>query len=180
MSQKPTKGQLLAHYAKRPVTRFHQYDGFKLEEWDCVLDPDEHGYSVMGGETHELMHGANVRVLIRPDTSREDAVELLERITRSVRDSQQSAADCVDDECSRCGAGSQATHADWCEQRDGTPVLPALALRRLANWVGENDCKEGTVATALRSIAQEIAATSPELAFLPSSGSAADDEIPFD
>ena len=182
MSQKPTKGQLLAHYAERPVTRFQQYDGWKLDGWDDVIRPDEFGRGIMSTPTYELMRGSDVRVLVKPTCKREDVIALLNKIVQWIEVAPPDVATPmdVDDECSRCGAGSHATHAGWCEERDGRPVPPALALRRLANWVGENDCKDGTVAAALCSIAQEIATGSPELAFLPSSGSATDDEIPFD
>ncbi len=79
------KELLLEHYAEKPVTRFLQFDGFANVLGDDVMHPDEHGDAQTASTTHELMSGvATVRVLIRDDASKEDAVRLLKKLAEWV------------------------------------------------------------------------------------------------
>jgi hypothetical protein len=73
------KGELLRHYANRKPRRFRQIDGFANMHGD-MLDGDGDGYVVASTETHELMRGADVRVLIPFETTQADAASLLQRI----------------------------------------------------------------------------------------------------
>lgn len=73
----------LKHYATRPVTEFMQFDGFHVgadcDDW--VMRPDKDGDSCFGlFMTHELMHGADVRVLIKAGASKETAIRLLKKL----------------------------------------------------------------------------------------------------
>ena len=75
-----TTDELLKHYAahKEPQT-FFQIDGWfgGKHAGDPVVATDEKGYSMTGGVTSELMHGADVRIFIAPSTPVSEAVELL-------------------------------------------------------------------------------------------------------
>lgn len=76
-----TKVGLLAKYLNRPITEFQQYDAFINSHRDSVFVPDDDGDCLFGTETSELMHGASVRVLIRPDEKKADVVRSLLKIT---------------------------------------------------------------------------------------------------
>lgn len=82
-----TKGELLEHYAGKPVTAFYQYDGFVIAgRGDDVMRPDRDGDCLMGGTTHELMSGGPaVRILVTRGTSRKDAVRLLKKLRRWIK-----------------------------------------------------------------------------------------------
>jgi hypothetical protein len=71
-----SKSELLAHYAAfEEPNKFIQFDGF---DWpgDCMANP-ETGLALFHGETHELMHGADVRILVNPRTDREKVLQIL-------------------------------------------------------------------------------------------------------
>ena len=53
----------LAHYSRCEPKAFCQIDAFNTAP-DYVMRPDADGDAIMGGSTIELMHGADVRVLI--------------------------------------------------------------------------------------------------------------------
>jgi hypothetical protein len=75
----------LEAYANKPITGFVQFDGFANVSGDSVTHPDEDGDAAMAAETHELMSGVSeVRVLIRHDVSKEDALRLLEKLTHFI------------------------------------------------------------------------------------------------
>lgn len=38
------------------------------------------------------------------------------------------------DDCRLCGVNNQATHAPWCEYRDGTPVADIDRMRIFSDW----------------------------------------------
>jgi hypothetical protein len=77
-----TKRYLLTHYAHKPVTAFRQLDGSFFGEplGDDIVQPDEDGDYCTTGNTFELMHGADVRILIRHGTSYKDALRLLNKL----------------------------------------------------------------------------------------------------
>jgi hypothetical protein len=77
----PTKAELLDHYATREPTRFLQFDAFANVGPDTIVRPDQDGDSLFRTETFELMTGLPaVRVLITPGTSKEKALQLLDKI----------------------------------------------------------------------------------------------------
>ena len=83
--ESPTKPKLLAKYLDKPVTKFKQYDCFIDAGPDCVFQPDKDGDFLFGeNTTHELMHGTSVRVLIRPDESKQDVVRVLLKIAEQI------------------------------------------------------------------------------------------------
>ncbi len=85
--KKPTKGDLLEHYAEKKPYPFVQFDFFSnVAKWDSVMHPDRDGDCVFKGPTYELMSGNSaVRILIRPDVSRKDALRGLSKIAGWIR-----------------------------------------------------------------------------------------------
>jgi hypothetical protein len=78
---KEEKQQLCEQLVDKPLQVLTQFDGFaKLKGLD-VLDPDEHGFAVTGGKAEELFNGAwDMRLFIKPETSRNNALALLDRM----------------------------------------------------------------------------------------------------
>ena len=78
----PSRGDLLDHYTNRKPKFFHQFDGFLRQEggYQCLGTPDDDGDMLMAGATHELMDGADVRVLIPITTTHYAAERLLQKI----------------------------------------------------------------------------------------------------
>lgn len=91
MNIRDQKTMLLKHYSEREPTGFLQFDGFAdAPEGDDIIHPDDDKDWIGGGSTYELMHGANVRVLIRLGTKHGEALRLLKKITDwIVRDKDQ-------------------------------------------------------------------------------------------
>ena len=84
------KGKLLEHYAHRDPTAFFQFDGWALgpDGGDSVMRPDADGDCLTSSQTYELMTGGpSVRVLVTRGTSRPDAVRLLKKLRRWVKQS---------------------------------------------------------------------------------------------
>jgi hypothetical protein len=83
------KGELLAKYAKRPVTKFIQYDGFLGEPGSGGMPIgtfDEDGDWLSGGRTEELMSGGPaVRVLVLPDAKAEDVIRILRKVSEWIQ-----------------------------------------------------------------------------------------------
>jgi hypothetical protein len=77
---------LLEDYAKKPVRRVIQIDGFETEG-DSVMEPDEDGHCLMGGNGSLVLQrvgateGLPVRVQIHEDANKEDVLLLLEKIS---------------------------------------------------------------------------------------------------
>ncbi|HZS10388.1 MAG TPA: hypothetical protein VFD58_36500 [Blastocatellia bacterium] len=77
---RPTKDELLRHYAKSEPRRFSQYDGFTVDAPD-ILHPDNDGHSVTGGVTWELMGSPFVvRVLVSEGVRDQEIITLLGKI----------------------------------------------------------------------------------------------------
>ena len=76
------KEEKLRHYATRDLMPFLQFDGFyDPGGYDPVMRPDSDGDSLTSGATQELMTGIpNIRILITPTTSQEQALRLLKKI----------------------------------------------------------------------------------------------------
>jgi hypothetical protein len=74
------RSQLLAHYADKDPRMFVQFDAF--DPPTCPFDgfADEDGQEFFVRVTHELMHGATVRVLVPPGTDPSVARQLLVKI----------------------------------------------------------------------------------------------------
>ena len=85
----PTQEELLTKYRRKQPTPFVQFDAFvgiPNDEEDCIMHYDSDGHCMFGGMIrHELMHGANVRVLVRPSTSARDVVAMLEKIAEWIK-----------------------------------------------------------------------------------------------
>ena len=78
MTKKPTKWELLEHYARREPQAFMQLDGF---DWpgDSFSNP-ETGLALFGTETWELMQGADVRILVKAAANHEKVLRILREI----------------------------------------------------------------------------------------------------
>lgn len=81
------KQDKLAHYATKELKLFQQFDGFVIAEdsVDEVMKGDKDGDSIWAAQTQELMSGANVRILVSEDTTLEEAVRLLEKLTNWIK-----------------------------------------------------------------------------------------------
>ena len=82
-SDDPLRDRLLKHYAERKPTKFYQLDGFCDVDGDGGDIPpvDEEGDCITGGKTHELMRGADVRVLVKAGTNPKAAVRLMKKLS---------------------------------------------------------------------------------------------------
>jgi len=75
-----TTDELLKHYAAgREPKKFFQIDGWYSLKGDGVVTTDENGHAMTGSVTFELMHGADVRILIDPSTPPSEAAALLRK-----------------------------------------------------------------------------------------------------
>lgn len=84
--KKPTRGDLLEHYAYKTPRAFVQYDGFAHTEEEITMRPDKDGDSLHSGLTYELMTGIpDVRVLITPRTPPGDVMRLLKKIRKWIK-----------------------------------------------------------------------------------------------
>jgi hypothetical protein len=73
-----SKANLLAKYAQKPVSKFHQFDGHERTD-DIVTDCG--GFGCTASETYELMSGAiSVRVLIVPGTPADFVQKVLAKV----------------------------------------------------------------------------------------------------
>jgi hypothetical protein len=73
-----SKTQLLQHYAEREPKAFIQFDGFDAPG-DCWSDPKT-GLGLFKKGTSELMNGADVRILIDPQTHRKKVLQILHEL----------------------------------------------------------------------------------------------------
>ena len=132
------KRELLEHYAAKEPKAFYQYDGWLNA--DSVTGRDAEGDGATSDVTYELMHGADVRVLIPAETNARDAARLLKKIRQWIRRDGFATATMAaqqrrleaDDPCPRCRMAMQATHHPLCEFRDGTPT--PCQTRRYASY----------------------------------------------
>ena len=87
--EKPTRGELLEKYCKREPTPFFQYDGFlgkPNDKSDCIFQFDKNGFCFFDKiETYELMHGADVRVFVKPGTPPEITQRILKEIAACIK-----------------------------------------------------------------------------------------------
>lgn len=70
----------LEHYAKKPLTKFYQFDAFFDVKGDDVMTPDKEGIALMGSITEELMNGCGVRVLVRKDQPKDKDGEVAAKV----------------------------------------------------------------------------------------------------
>ena len=67
--------------AMKPFRMLRQLDGFADAVGDSVIDPDGDGYGVMGGLVVEPFNATwSVRLYLREDVTREDALALLDEM----------------------------------------------------------------------------------------------------
>jgi len=86
------KGDLLEHYAGKEPCAFRQYDGFFVGGGDDVLRPDADGDSLCSSTTMELMTGCpEVRVLLSPRCTYDQALRLLKKIRRLIKEDGPTA-----------------------------------------------------------------------------------------
>jgi hypothetical protein len=79
------KTNLLEHYASKNPHAFIQFDAFVDNTGETTPNPD--GDSINALITHELMSGCcEVRVLVKPEVSKETAIRLLEKITNWIKE----------------------------------------------------------------------------------------------
>ena len=74
--------QKLGHYAGTPPKHFLQLDAFYCAGPDDVMHPDAEGDSLTASGTVELMHGADVRVLIPHGADPKVAVRQLKKLAK--------------------------------------------------------------------------------------------------
>ena len=75
------KKDKLLHYTERDAKEFFQFDAFTaIGDGDDIIRPDDDGDCLCSGTTTELMFGADVRVLVAPDTSKIEAIRVLKKI----------------------------------------------------------------------------------------------------
>jgi len=127
--KRPTKDQLLQHYARRPPQRFTQLDGFTGVRFDDVMRGDEmhgdkDGHALMCSETYELMSGVYaVRLLVTAGTQKHDVLALLDKMRRWIaRDDIVGAPPpklaikfnnaLSNDPCALCGARTDPSGVD--------------------------------------------------------------------
>jgi hypothetical protein len=85
MLRKNRKARLLQQYATRRPKLFLQFDGFhRPGGGDSVTHPDDEGHCFTYCDTWDLMHGADVRVMIPVGTSQATALALLRKIVATV------------------------------------------------------------------------------------------------
>ena len=75
----------MKHYATREPQKFEQFDAWwfcedEREYGDISGDPDDDGVQMSRGSNYELMHGADVRVLIKPNVAIDKAVLMLRKL----------------------------------------------------------------------------------------------------
>ncbi len=87
---KKTKTELLEHYATREPKPFVQIDGWL--GGDDVIKSDDDGRGMSLGFTTELMEGADVRLLIKPDSDPTEIVALLHNAIKSIESMPDSIA----------------------------------------------------------------------------------------
>jgi hypothetical protein len=121
---RPTKDQLLQHYAKRQPKRFTQIDGFTEVQPFDVLAGDKNELAITSGETFELMSGAYaVRVLIPEGTEKVEVLALLDKIKKAIAgdslplsSAPRLAIKCnnvlTNDPCALCGARTDPSGVD--------------------------------------------------------------------
>jgi hypothetical protein len=91
--RKRTKEELLGRYSRRDPRPFVQFDAFDDVQGDTEMPTDENGYSLSAIETFELMRGSTVRVLIKPGTTPETALALLDKIKEWIETNPSTLVD---------------------------------------------------------------------------------------
>jgi hypothetical protein len=86
-----TKTEILKDCEYKDPTLFIQHDGFSsLKHCGSLATPDDEGHVFVRGITYELMSELlpNVTVLITPDTPKETALKLLDKIKREIKENE--------------------------------------------------------------------------------------------
>ncbi len=89
-----SKEGLLAHYATREPKDFVQIDGWCSGKWtgDSVIVTGNDGRGMTSTLTTELMNGADVRLLIKPDSDPTEIVALLHDAIKSIESLPENIA----------------------------------------------------------------------------------------
>ncbi len=112
----PSRANLLAKAAECEPTKFHKIDGWINEDPDDPeLDLDVHLQSMI---TYELMNGADVRVLFRPNLDCDSRIRLLQRLLQEER-----KIDWDDFDGSSPGPEPRVTKADRAQKQLKTDLL---------------------------------------------------------
>ncbi len=84
--EQTAKEDKLKHYAERPLTKFLQLDGFYLgvDGGDSIMVPDKDGDDCWFSATEELMHGADVRILVKDGVSPDTAIRLIQKLSKDI------------------------------------------------------------------------------------------------
>lgn len=93
---KPTRQELLEHYATKQPRRFYQIDAYRDSEIpEQAGQPDEPGvgYIFATPDNWELMDGATVRLLIKPGTPKTEVLTLLGEIIAILESWEAGSAD---------------------------------------------------------------------------------------
>lgn len=103
-NESKVKADLLLKCSRKDPVRYKQYDAFTDPKcFDDDIKPWGDGVAYFSTETDELMHGSNVRVLIRHDTSHAEALKAIKGILNWLKEFK----------CDRCG-GQYNVHHDAC------------------------------------------------------------------
>lgn len=92
MVEKPTKEELINHYAGGDIHKFTQIDGWTGDIADSLIKTDKDDDWICLGETYELRRSPKelaVRVFIHEGTERKDALRLLEKIYVVLREKEK-------------------------------------------------------------------------------------------
>jgi hypothetical protein len=81
MMRRLTKKELLERYQAREPRLFVQIDAVKtVGNEDNLMPPDEDGFWFQARHTYEWMEGADISVLVNPETDRKDVVGMLKKL----------------------------------------------------------------------------------------------------
>lgn len=89
----------LLHYCHTEPRLFIQYDAFSDCEADSLIHPDEQGDWLSRGNTIELMSGSTVRILINPQSTKDEVIRLLHKIIDWIQRDPE-ALNIIDDQIS--------------------------------------------------------------------------------
>ncbi|RPJ06128.1 MAG: hypothetical protein EHM36_07370 [Deltaproteobacteria bacterium] len=81
--RRPTKKEIMEKYQAREPRLFVEIDALKVAGNEAnLMRPDEDGFWFQARPSYELMDGADLRILINPQTDRKDAVSMLNKVVR--------------------------------------------------------------------------------------------------
>jgi hypothetical protein len=168
--KRPTKDDLLEHYARKQPKQFTQIDGFI---GDHVSAPDLDGHSLMSSPTFELMTGNYaVRVLITEGAKKQDVLALIEKIQRWISRSPWPAGPKLaiklntvlsNDPCALCGSRTKPSGVDLFLDETMSLVCDACGDLHAPELMGVLRASQRPIARTFRGCATQLdnAADSP-------------------